>query len=100
MSHISTPSNSQSSAISTFRALSLYETIKTLGVTIIGARQYVSADVLSAQDAELLGLEHGSPVLRVRRTAFVEMAERRVAIETVNAVFDAKAYSYYNDLVP
>jgi GntR family transcriptional regulator len=81
-------------------ALSLYETIKTLEVTIVGARQYVSADVLSSLDAERLNLQQGSPVLRVRRTAFAGAAERRVPIETVNAVFDAKTYSYYNELVP
>ncbi len=55
----------------------------SFGVTIVEADERVRAELVSAKSAELLGLESGTPVLRIERVAYTfdrRPAEYRVSV--------------------
>jgi DNA-binding GntR family transcriptional regulator len=74
---------------------SLYEAVeKQLGLTILSATETVLADIAEADEARRLRMKPGSPVLRLRRTTFVQGEQDNAApVEYTEAAFNGSAYS-------
>lgn len=77
-------------------ALSLYKILEVeLGIQLFRAEEQVDASLANREEAELLKVQVGSPVIVVKRTTF-DVNER--AVEFVKLVFPAERYRYKVEL--
>jgi DNA-binding GntR family transcriptional regulator len=69
----------------------LYACLRASGTTIHSAEQRIGARAASPEEAALLDLRRGAPLLTMERTAFDQRAR---AIEWGSHVYDARAHSF------
>jgi DNA-binding GntR family transcriptional regulator len=69
----------------------LYACLRARGATVHSAQQRISARAASAEEARLLRLRRGAPLLTMERTAWDERAR---PVEWGAHVYDARAYSF------
>lgn len=75
---------------------SLYEIFeKDLNLVIFRAYQKILADIANKEEAKILKISKGHPVLRVYRTTYTK---ENIPVETVEATFNAKFYFYFGEL--
>lgn len=75
--------------------LSMYEAFeKVLRLKIRNAQENIFADLIAEDETAFLNLKHGSPVLRMKRTTYIqgEQEQQGIPIEYVNCVFNGSAY--------
>ena len=73
-----------------FRTASLYTTLRfRYGLSIASADETIVASVADTLDAELLGIDQGSPVFRIERRAFTDAGD---VVEVANSVYRADRY--------
>jgi Transcriptional regulators len=68
----------------------LYACLRANGVGLVTAQQTVAARVASAEEAELLEVSMGDPLLTLKRTVYNQAG---TVVEYGNHVYDAKRYS-------
>ncbi len=68
---------------------------ETLGRKVSHAHQWIEAASAPGDVAGLLGIEAGTPVLKVERVTFVD---ENKAVENVEAFFHPERYKHYNEL--
>jgi GntR family transcriptional regulator len=74
-------------------ANSLYHVLETrFRITLQEAEQEVEADLAGEEDAALLSVEGGSPVLRIRRVTF---DQRKQPVEFATSVYRGDRYTFY-----
>jgi GntR family transcriptional regulator len=79
-----------------YSKLSLYKIFeKDLNLTILRASQTIMSDIVPKNEANLLKLKEGSPIVRVYRTTYVR---ENIPIDANEAIFDAKSYYYNSEL--
>lgn len=73
----------------------LYACLRARGVTVRSAHQRIGARAASAEEARLLGVRRGAPLLTMERTA---SDERGRPVEWGSHVYDARTYSFTTTL--
>jgi len=75
---------------------SLYDVFeKNLNIAIFRASQKIFGDIANKEEAKILKISKGHPVLRVFRTTYTK---ENIPIESVEATFNAKFYFYSGEL--
>lgn len=79
-----------------YGSVSLHELVEnSTGRRVVRARQWIGAAALPGDVAGLLGIEAGTPVLKVERVALLE---GEAPVENVSAFFHPGRYQHYNEL--
>ena len=73
----------------------LYACLRVRGTTVHSAHQRIGARAATTEEARLLGMRRGSPLLTMERTSFDDRAR---PIEWGSHVYDARAYSFTTTL--
>lgn len=75
---------------------SLYARFEERGLPVSEARERVTARLVDAEEADLLGVAVGSPVIVVFRVSYAERGEQ---LEAVEAIYRADYYTYDTHLI-